>query len=491
MTTIREWIKPSWRYTPVLVLSIYFLARLVYFACYLDHSIPPDEVEHFSKTQVYGEGLWIPDREPDPASYARATLGFEPGAYYLLAGKLAHLNVFGISDLLFLRFMSVLLGLGMVCVGWQFVKRVTENRIAQVLSVVMLTNTTMVVVIQSCVTYDALANFLGALALLLLLSYFIEKKAATLIGLLSCLALGTLTKTPMIPFAGLLVLSLIFHERGQLRELGSLLRAHFSSRSRARWISMVILVVLILLNVGLYGRNLIKFGHFVPQPEQVLTFEQVMQSPASSRGYVVSRYQRGELSGAQAMQMAGQIKSPATRRDIRSLITHYERVKSQGMEFHQASRLTYVVGWTVNMLKSTYGILGHRVVYKKNSALIPYAVVFAAALALFLFRGRPGSGGSEIYFLAIVMCYGLVLMQLVGYRAYSTFEMPQMAVQGRYMFPVLVPAYAFTAKYLLEQRSRIKQIAIAATVGIIFIAGDFFFCISHDRWSLLANSSLQ
>jgi hypothetical protein len=491
MATIREWMIPSWKRTPVLVLSVYFLARLVYFAIYLDHSIPPDEVEHFAKTQVYGETLWVPERAASPASYVRATLGYEPGAYYLLAGKLAHLNVFGISDLLFLRLLSVLLGLGMVYVGWRFVERITENRIAQVLFVVMLTNTTMVVVTQSSVTYDALANLLGALALLLLLSFFIEKTAATLVGLLLCLALGTLTKTPMIPFAGFLILCLLFHERGKFRELGGLLRAHFSSRSPARWISIVILAVLILLNVGLYGRNLIKFGHFVPQPEQVLPFEQIMQSPAGSREYVVSRYQRGELSGPQAIQMADRITLPATRRDTRNLIDYYEHARAQGIEFHQFSRLTYAVGWTVNMLKSTYGILGHRVVYKKNPALIPYAVVFAAALVLFLFRWRPGSGSSDIYFLVIVLCYGLLLMQLIGYRAYSTFQMPTMAVQGRYMFPVLIPAYAFTAKYLLERRTRIQQFAIAAVVGFIFIEGDFFFCIRHARWSLLDNPVFQ
>jgi hypothetical protein len=191
------------------------------------------------------------------------------------------------------------------------------------------------------------------------------------------------------------------------------------------------------------------------------------------------------------MQMADRIKLPATRRDTRRLIAIYERVKSQGMEFHQVSRLTYAVGWTVNMLKSTYGILGHRVLYKKNRALIPYAVVFAAALALFLLRWRPESGSADSYFLAIVLCYGLLLMQLIGYRAYSTFQVPPMAVQGRYMFPVLVPAYAFTAKYLLERRSRIQQFAIAAVVGFIFIGGDFFFCIGHARWNLLSHPLLQ
>jgi hypothetical protein len=469
------------------VLAVYFLARLVYFASYLDHSIPPDEVEHFAKTQVYGETLWIPERATSPASYVRATLGYEPGAYYLLAGKLAHLNVFGISDLLFLRFLSVLLGLGMVYVGWRFVERITENRIAQVLFVVMLTNTTMVVVTQSSVTYDALANFLGALALLLLLSFFIEKTAAKLVGLLSCLALGTLTKTPMIPFAGFLILCLLFHERGKFRELGALLRTHFSSRSPARWVSIAILAVLVLLNVGLYGRNLIEFRHFVPQSEQVLTFEQIIQSPAGSREYVVSRYQRGELSGPQAMRMAGRIELPATRRDTRNLIDYYEHAKSEGIEFQPFSRPVYAIGWTVNMIKSTYGIFGHRVVYKKNPFLIPYAAVFAAALALFLFRWRPGSGSTDIYFLVIVLCYALLLMQLVGYRAYSTYQMPPMAVQGRYMFPVLVPAYAFTAKYLLERQPRILQFAIAAVVGFIFIQGDFFFCIGHDRWNFLGH----
>ena len=110
---------------------------------------------------------------------------------------------------------------------------------------------------------------------------------------------------------------------------------------------------------------------------------------------------------------------------------------------------------------------------------------------LFLLRWRPGSGNTDIYFLVIVLCYALLLMQLVGYRAYSIFQMPPMAVHGRYLFPVAIPIYAFTAKYLLERWTRNQQLAIAAVVGFIFIRGDFFFCITHARWSLLGHPFLS
>ena len=478
MATIREWMIPSWRRTPVLVLSVYFLARLVYFAIYLDHSIPPDEVEHFAKTQVYGETLWIPERVGEPDSYVRATLGYEPGAYYLLAGKLAHLNVFGISDLLFLRLLSVLLGLGMVCVGWRFVERITENRIAQVLFVVMLTNTTMVVVTQSSVTYDALANFLGALALLLLLSFFIEKTAATLVGLLLCLALGTLTKTPMIPFAGFLILCLLFHERGRFRELGALLRAHFSSRSPARWISIVILVVLILLNVGLYGRNLIKFGHFVPQPEQVLTFEQIIRSPVGSREYVVSRYQRGELSGPQAMRMAGRIKLPATRRDTRNLIDYYEHAKSEGIEFQQFSRPVYA-HWLdgehaqehVRNSRPSGRIQEEPRADTVRRCFCRRAGALSVSMAPRIGEFRHLFPGDRAVLRAAPHA---------AHRVSGVFDLPNAHDGGSRAdtcFPYWFPHTHLRRNTLLERRPRIQQFAIAAVVGFIFIEGDFFFCI--------------
>ena len=479
LDAIKDWLRPNWERTPILVVSVYYVLRLIFFAVSLDHSVPPDEVKHLARCELFSESLLIPERDPDAEWHERAVVGYSPYAYYFLAGKLLHLNVFGLTNLMFLRFVSVLLGILTVYTGWRVVCLLSNNLLARLLFLVMMTNTLMLIVSQSIVTYDALVNLLAALSILFLLHYFKEPRDTKLISLGICLALGTLTKSAFLPFAFIVVLCLLFHERQKLLELKTIWQDYVISIGKARAAAWGVLAVLVLLNLSLFGGNLLRFGHLGPRAEQLLSIRQIMGSPSHARNYVARKYLSGELNVLQAVRLAQRIELPAARNDTLSLLKLYESRKMTGRGFRKESRLGYAYGWIPQMFKSTYGILGHKVMYKETRALVPYMLIFGAAGILVLVRWRPDTAPYDLYLLVIFVFYAIILMQVVGYRTYSSMQVAEMGVQGRYLFPALVPAYALAATALLKGWPQKVQIGIVVMVAAVFVEGDFLYYLRH------------
>ena len=57
------------------------------------------------------------------------------------------------------------------------------------------------------------------------------------------------------------------------------------------------------------------------------------------------------------------------------------------------------------------------------------------------------------------------------------------AVQGRYLFPVLIPIVGLGLKYLIETLPARSRLPAGMAIGVYFILGDFPFFLSHaDGW---------
>jgi hypothetical protein len=131
-----------------------------------------------------------------------------------------------------------------------------------------------------------------------------------------------------------------------------------------------------------------------------------------------------------------------------------------------------------------------------------YAVLFACAFAVFLFslviptwkRHRDyGIGMSACMVAAIVATYVVALLW-VNYQSYTATGMAALAVQGRYLFPVLVPAYGLAACLLvcelprhvpwLSRRIGWLQSVAATLIGGWFVFGDlpFFLANVTQNW---------
>jgi hypothetical protein len=218
------------RHWPVVVMLVYFGLRLLFFAIGIAPQVPPDEVTHFGKSQVFSQVFFLPDNTP--ASYEFGLVTNIPWLYYWIMGKLLVLNVFGLSDLAFLRLCNIPLVFGTIWYTWRMLRLITEDRLASVLLVIMLTNTVMFSFLSASVSYDNLTNLWAAMALYHLFAFFKERSGNQLAASLLCQLAGCLTKITFLPLVLILGLLLVIHESTRIKTVGGELAGYFRTWGR-------------------------------------------------------------------------------------------------------------------------------------------------------------------------------------------------------------------------------------------------------------------
>ncbi len=457
----------------------YFLLRLIYFTIAIHHSAPPDEITHLNRVAFFSQFAFLPSGVPGDGESHLWSTRFYPSLYYILAGKFLLLNFFSFSDIFMARLFSVVLGCLTVFYGWRFIKLLSPKPLVHLLFLFMLTNTLMFSFLSAAVTYDSLVNLLAAASIYYMTCYFQRRDGRSLLCLLISLALATLTKVTMLPFAFAIVVGVLIHgawtwKQGQTR-LGEY-RSAFANTPKSLFVCVALLLG---LNALLYGNNLIRYGHLVPRAEQVLSESDIKSHPMAARATLYVGYLKGEHSLEEALEKAKEIEDPASSLDTQNLLKFGAWRKEHEGPFVPMSRLAYAARWSKTMLFSTYGVLGHTVAFKPLSWNLLYVLVFVVSGAFFVVRGFQGRADSyEFLYLGMFVFYALVLMQLVNYKSYLDFQLPHISVQGRYLFPFIVPVYGLTAKYLLSFGTARLQAVVAVVVAIFYVYGDFPFFLS-------------
>jgi len=191
---------------------MYFALRLCYFVPTIDHYVPPDEITHLGISLIYQKSLLLPENSPETFQLGLVTN--IPYLYYFLMGKLANLNVLPIHDLFFLRLINALFGILTIFFAHNWMKLLTNNRIAHTLFIIMLTNTLMFTFLCASINYDNLLNLISAMSLYYLFSFFERRNPASLMIFGVCVLAGTLTKKTFLPLAFLFMAVLFMHEKG-------------------------------------------------------------------------------------------------------------------------------------------------------------------------------------------------------------------------------------------------------------------------------------
>lgn len=460
------------------VLLAYFLIKSIYFALNINTGISPDEVTHFGRNLVFSTSFWPPVDSPESYQYGLVT--HVPYLYDWLMGKLLHLNVFGISDLLFLRCANILISLGTLWFGWKTITLLTDRTVTRLLFLVLCTNTLMWTFMGSFVSYDNLVNLLAVASVYYLILYFRNR---VLLHLLACAALvlaGCLTKLAFLPFAVLVFIAFLAREYRSLGLLTSEFGQSFRFRNPREGALLVSCVVLLALNFSLYGGNLVKFGSIKPSPEAVFGLENALQNRIFARNYVVRQFKNGQMTLAEARRMAStQIKHEGDRNGAFALLNKAAQEKLQG-NVYRLDRFHYGFVWLDLMLGKTFGIMGHMNMEKTGLALAPYLLIILLAAAIMIRKfSRRDLNGNAAMLLFILAGYALVLMQLVNYPTYDRSGVIVLALQGRYLFPVLFAAYALMAHYLTGFRSQRVNSLVALAVAGVFIAGEFPWFLAH------------
>jgi drug/metabolite transporter (DMT)-like permease len=102
-------------------------------------------------------------------------------------------------------------------------------------------------------------------------------------------------------------------------------------------------------------------------------------------------------------------------------------------------------------------------------------------IAVFVIRyWRPGDEGGKLTDATLlVVVYAVILMLAVNYPSYLQLHDIGAGIQGRYLFPVLVPFYGLACYYVQKPLPAPWLAAVAGAVGAFFVWADFPYFMTH------------
>lgn len=130
------------------------------------------------------------------------------------------------------------------------------------------------------------------------------------------------------------------------------------------------------------------------------------------------------------------------------------------------------------MQARTHGILAHKTLHKYSWHLALYGALSLLALVA-LIRKIRREWSTDMIFVVIYASYFFILSYLVNYTRYWFHGIPDIAVQGRYLFPIIFIFYYLMVKYLLElSKNTIYHAIVTIVVVAVFFSGGFFWFVN-------------
>jgi hypothetical protein len=410
----------------------------MFFAINLERAIVPDEPAHFALSRHYATTLGIP---PDvPATYALGYIRHKPFLYYWLNGRVINAMQLLVPDLnnrgqlVTLRLLSTLYSTLTVLFCYLLSKEVFADRWWQVLPPFLLTNTLMFVFLSGGVNYDNLANLCVFASIYFLLRVLNRKPfyENSLYWLISISA-GGLTERKALPLAfisGVVWLLFVLKNRLQIE---------FPPKWSWQRVGLLVVVILLFsLNFSIWGINLIRYRAFTPACTVILTEEQCLRSALERREQVI--YLPNKVTYKEIMN--GAYPDPL----------HYL------LDF-----------WGLSMLRQIYGIMGHKA-YIPEFIITFYrlSLIWVAATAIRYWRNFPSS---QIGSLMVIFLFHFITLFSRNYDTELMTGFKHIAIQGRYLFPVIGAAYVLLVYYVSQIQSTILRRVTVLCIILLFLWG--------------------
>jgi hypothetical protein len=434
----------------VAAFLLYFAVKAFYFAFSIAENIFPDEISWFGITEVFSHYLLPPPDSPETYQFCLATR--VPIFSFYLMGKVLTLNIFQISNLVFLRCVNVLISILTIWFGWKLIRLLVSETVVRLLFIVMITNTLI-------------------LSLYNLFLFFKFRRSSNFLLFVLFISMGMLTKISFLPYPFILLAVLLFHERKNLRLLPSSAVSLVSPFKWKNYLLLILCLFFMAANTNLYVGNLVKYGQFYPDMDKVVGLEQALQNRIFGRDYTLRLFREGKISYSEAQKMA--FTYIRHQGDLYSTLSYLEGAY-RSRNIPRVDPLRYAFVWTNIMFERFFGILAHRTMVKRGVDLLPNLLIFLVGGVLLVRRMKTSDlHGTSIYLLFISVAYTLVLMFLVNYKLYLYYGSIAIDIQGRYIFLVLVPIYILVAYYLTGFGAKWWKWGVFIIVTAIFIYGEF------------------
>lgn len=421
-----------------------FLLFTVYMAFNVKMGISSDSWYHLKVSQEYAKTLGIPENNPD--TYQWRDISHIPYLYFWINGRILNLNsiLLNINEAILLRIISILYSLLTVIGVYLLSKEFLNGKILQTLPTVILTNTLMFLFLSSSINYDNLGNLFAVFSIYFFIKS-IKNRGENIFPILMILTLclGVLTKYTLTPLAFILVLLLsidIWKNRNTWK----------LNIGRKELLLLIPTIILIALNIQLYGTNLYKYKELTPSCEKVLTYEQCLSNGVFYRD---------------------EITIPSVDVDLFRMIKQGERVDP----------ISYSIIWTWLMTKKIVGIMGDSSFYHSIPVITIFFLFYVGTFLYGVFNIKKYTP-IERYLLGILFLYGLILMIVQNYDMYLKKGYPDLALQGRYIFPVIAPLYiSLVMTWAKIKNKRVRNIVVISILILLIALSIPYFLLNIDN----------
>ncbi len=432
----------------LVLLMIIFALYSIFLAVHLQVGIIPDEVAHFKFSMYFASTLGIP-RDAQQTLETGWYITHNPVLYFWINGRVINLFALFLPSatsrqvLVLLRLTSVVYSLVTVFFCYKLSKEIISNVWLQLLPAFLLTNTLMFVFLSGGVSYDNLTNMLCMMGFLFEVRAFSGKNFFTnSTAWMICIGLGTLVKYTVVPlalFMGIAWVIYLFLHRKVIRKE--------KIRKNCLIPLSLVLVLLFAVNIGIYGVNLVKYHSLIPDCSALFTQEQCELSP------FVQRYHEIALDHKLTIVESVQLGYP--------------------------NPLEYVLdSWIPNMLYRIFGILGHLSYFPSHIIIFFRLLLLWILLLAFRYIDRPSF--ILISLVCIFILYAFVLLYM-NYNSELTYGFKQIAMQGRYIFPVIGPIYVFISYVFIKVNNRALRLAtIFLSIALFFLGGPIKFILDYN-----------
>jgi len=444
-------LQPFWlRNNATIVFFILLLIFAIYslfLSTHLKRGIIPDEGYHFELSLQFKPTWGIPPHSRFTESYG-LNIRQSPFLGYWLNGRA--LNILELifkepsnwRQLVFLRIVNTVFSIGTVSFTYLISKELINNKWGQLLPVFVLTNTIMFVFLSGGVNYDNPSNFMSTAGLYFLIRVFNKKHyIKNSLGWLFCISLGTLIKITLLPVALITTIFWIIHS------IKNKSWENFKNINVKRyWLPISFVIALLVLNFLIYGINYIKSQSLTPSCRDTYSDDVCSTTPFAKRRQTIG---------------------------LPDKLTVSEAVK---LKYPEPLRYFFDT-WIRAMLKKIYGIMGHKSYYPKT---IPYFHILLYWVTALSFRYYDKSNFKMNSLMGIIGFYTIVLIYK-NYNSELNYGFKQVALQGRYIFPVISAIYVLFSHYVMKISNKpLLMITLIIVVFLFIYGGPIRFFILYD-----------
>lgn len=432
-------------------IFVLFLVTLLFFTFKLRVGLSPDSFYHIRVSQAYATTWGIPENTPD--TYQWRDITRIPYLYFWINARVLNLNNGFINEIILLRIVNVIYSLGTVFVTYLLSKELLNGKWSKLIPVFLLTNTLMFVFLSASINYDNLANLFSVLGIYFFVKFVKSKlNIKCLLLMLIALCLGSFTKYTVLPLAFILVTLSTFHiflDRKYLKNI----------KLGKNKLLFIPLTILLFFNLQIYGINLIKYGGLEPKCNQVLTHEQCLTNGVYYRDNVTMK--SIEINGVS---------------QIFQMISNDERV----------TPFEYAGHWIWNLVGKLFGIMGDNSLQTTDTLKTLYLVFLGIGIITSIIY-RKKWNRLDYYLFITFMFYMLVLFLSQNYKMYLKYDHMFLALQGRYIFPILSIGYIMYIKSIFFIIKKLVIYLILVPLILLFIYGclPFFFLNVESYWFVL------